>query len=76
MLIKVSKPNQDMRFDVPTIGTQTVQNVADAGGVAIVIEAERTILLDEAETIRLADRLGIAIIAMKNEDFTETIATP
>lgn len=63
-LVKVSKPNQDMRFDVPTIGTRTVQNVADAGGVAIVVEADRTILLDHEETVRLADRLGVAIVAM------------
>ncbi|EMI43254.1 protein containing DUF1009 [Rhodopirellula sp. SWK7] len=64
-LVKVSKPNQDMRFDVPTIGTQTIQNVADAGGVAIAIEADRTILLDQEDTIALADRLGIALIAFK-----------
>ncbi len=67
-LIKVSKPNQDMRFDVPTIGTQTVQNVADAGGMAIVVEADRTILLDREATIELADRLGIAIVAMASPD--------
>lgn len=63
-LVKVSKPNQDMRFDVPTIGTQTVQNVADAGGVAIVIEADRTILLEPEATIELANRLGIVMVAM------------
>jgi DUF1009 family protein len=63
-LVKVSKPNQDMRFDVPTIGTQTIQNMADAGGVAIAIEADRTILLDREATIAMADRLGIAIIAL------------
>lgn len=63
-LVKVSKPNQDMRFDVPTIGTNTVQNVADAGGVAIVIEADRTIILDQDATIALADQLGIAIVAI------------
>lgn len=63
-LVKVSKPNQDMRFDVPTIGTQTVQNVADAGGVGIVIEADRTIVLDQDATIALADQLGVAIVAI------------
>ncbi|MFG0290037.1 MAG: UDP-2,3-diacylglucosamine diphosphatase LpxI domain-containing protein, partial [Rhodopirellula sp. JB044] len=57
--------NQDMRFDVPTIGAQTVQNVADAGGVAIAIEADRTILLDHEETVALADRLGVSIIAFR-----------
>lgn len=62
-LIKVSKPEQDMRFDVPTIGPQTVDNVHRAGGVMIAIEANKTILLEEAETVRLADQHGIAIVA-------------
>ncbi len=71
-LVKVSKPNQDMRFDVPTIGTQTVQNVADAGGVAIAIEAGRTILLECEATIALADQLGIAIVAMTPPESGDT----
>ncbi|MEM9365848.1 MAG: UDP-2,3-diacylglucosamine diphosphatase LpxI [Planctomycetota bacterium] len=62
-LIKVSKPNQDMRFDVPTIGTRTVDRVQDAGGTMIAIEANKTILLDQAETIRRADQHGITIVA-------------
>ncbi|MEM6366148.1 MAG: UDP-2,3-diacylglucosamine diphosphatase LpxI [Planctomycetota bacterium] len=65
-LVKVAKPNQDMRFDVPTIGTQTVQMVADAGGSAIVIEAGRTILLDASQTIALANQLGVAIQARRS----------
>lgn len=73
-LVKVSKPNQDMRFDVPTIGTKTVQNVADAGGAAIVIEADRTIVLDQEETIALADRLGVAIVAMNGVAVRQTKA--
>lgn len=63
-LIKVSKPNQDMRFDVPTIGPQTVQQVADAGGRAIAVEADKTIVVDQTQTMRLADSLGIAIVAV------------
>ena len=57
-LVKVAKPNQDMRFDVPTIGVQTVQRVAAASGSAIVIEAGRTILLDREETIAAAKAAG------------------
>ena len=64
VVVKVAKPNQDMRFDVPTVGTVTIQSMADAGGRHLAIEAEKTILIDEAETIRLADRHGIAITAM------------
>lgn len=64
VLIKVAKPNQDMRFDVPTIGPQTVQMVRDAGGVAIVIEAGMTIVVDQQETFASAAAAGIAIVAV------------
>ncbi|TWU63097.1 MULTISPECIES: LpxI family protein [Crateriforma] len=62
-LVKVAKPDQDMRFDVPTIGPQTIANVHAAGGKAIVIEAERTIVVDQDQTYRDASRAGISIIA-------------
>jgi len=63
VVVKVAKPQQDMRFDVPTVGTQTIQSIKAAGGTALAIEAEKTILLDEEATIRLADEAGIAIVA-------------
>ena len=67
-LIKVAKPNQDMRFDVPTIGPQTIQNVADAGGRAIAIEANMTILVDAEQCFELADRLGVAIVSLEDKE--------
>jgi UDP-2,3-diacylglucosamine hydrolase len=63
VVVKVAKPQQDMRFDVPTVGPSTIQSMKAAGGMALAIEADRTILIDEAETIRLADEFGIAIVA-------------
>ena len=63
-LIKVAKPQQDERFDLPTIGPRTVQTLAEAGGTAIVIEQGKTILIDRAETIALANRLGISIVSL------------
>ena len=63
-LVKVSKPNQDMRFDVPTIGPQTIQRVRDAGGKAIVVEANKTILVDRHQTIESARRAGITVVAI------------
>lgn len=66
VLVKVAKPDQDMRFDVPTIGPQTVQMVKDSGGVAIAIEAGRTIVVDQAETYAAASAAGIAIVAVKD----------
>lgn len=65
-LVKVSKPNQDMRFDVPTIGPQTVQRVRDAGGKAIVIEADKTIVVSQKETYAAAKQFGITIVAIRD----------
>ena len=67
-LVKVSKPQQDMRFDVPTIGPQTVQRVRDAGGKAIAIEAELTILVDREKTLQAARDAGITIVSMRDDD--------
>ncbi|MFO0928294.1 MAG: UDP-2,3-diacylglucosamine diphosphatase LpxI [Gemmataceae bacterium] len=63
-VIKVAKPEQDMRFDVPTVGVTTIETMHRAGGRVLAIEAGRTILLDHPDTVALADRLGISIIAL------------
>ncbi len=63
-LVKVAKPQQDMRFDVPTIGPLTIELLAAAGGTAIVIEADKTIIVDQPEVVEAADRAGISIIAL------------
>jgi DUF1009 family protein len=63
-LVKVAKPQQDMRFDVPTIGVDTIENLHRAGARVLGIEANRTIILDEAEVISLADRYGMTIVAV------------
>lgn len=62
-VIKVAKPQQDMRFDVPTVGVHTIETMHRAGATVLAIEAGRTILLDESETIGLANRRRIAIVA-------------
>jgi DUF1009 family protein len=64
VVVKVAKPQQDMRFDVPTVGTSTVQTMHRAGGRVLAIEAGKTILLDEADTVALADQFGITIVAL------------
>jgi UDP-2,3-diacylglucosamine hydrolase len=63
VVVKVAKPQQDMRFDVPTVGPSTVASMKAAGGKLLAIEAEKTILIDEADTIREADAAGICIVA-------------
>ena len=62
-LVKVAKPDQDMRFDVPTIGEGTVETLHKAGGKVIAIEADKTIVLDQEATIAKANKLGIVIVA-------------
>jgi DUF1009 family protein len=62
-VVKVAKPRQDMRFDVPTVGTSTVETIHRAGGRVLAVEAGKTIILGEAETVALADRYGISIVA-------------
>jgi DUF1009 family protein len=64
-LVKVAKPQQDMRFDVPTVGVTTIENLHKAGARVLAIEAGRTILLDEPEVIALADRHGLSIVALR-----------
>jgi len=61
-LIKASKPSQDMRFDMPCVGPETIRGLAQNGGKCLVVEAGKTIIIDKPETIRLADELGIAIL--------------
>ncbi|OHB73092.1 MAG: hypothetical protein A2Z25_03260 [Planctomycetes bacterium RBG_16_55_9] len=61
-LIKVSKPQQDMRFDVPCVGPETISSLARNAGKCLVVEAEKTVIIDKPQTIELADKLGIAIL--------------
>lgn len=61
-LIKVAKPNQDMRFDVPCVGPDTIKSLAENGGKCLVVEAEKTIIIDKQQTIKLANKLGISIL--------------
>lgn len=63
-LVKVAKPDQDMRFDVPTIGASTIENLHKAGARVLAIEADRTIVIDQAEVVDLANRYGLSIVAL------------
>lgn len=64
-LVKVAKPQQDRRFDLPTIGLRTIERLQRAGGRAIAIEAGQTILVDRDQVLAAADRAGIAIVSLK-----------
>jgi DUF1009 family protein len=63
-LIKTSKPKQDERFDVPCVGPDTIRSLAANGARCLVLEADRTIIIDKPETVALADELGIAVLGI------------
>jgi DUF1009 family protein len=67
-VVKVAKPQQDMRFDVPTVGIDTIKSMHEAGGRVLAIEAGMTILLQPEEFSRLADKFGIAVVAVNTEE--------
>jgi len=67
VVVKVSKPGQDMRFDVPVVGLPTIQQMKDAGATALAVDAGRTLLFDKPKLIELADAAGIAIQAFPPE---------
>ena len=63
-IVKVAKPQQDMRFDVPTIGLGTVQSLVEAGGSVLAVEAGKTIIIDQQQVIEYADQHGVVLVAL------------
>ena len=68
---KSAKPKQDMRFDVPSIGPDTIDSMIQAGAVALVIEAGRTLVVDREKMLEKADQQAITIVAMPGDEVTE-----
>jgi UDP-2,3-diacylglucosamine hydrolase len=67
VVVKVSKPQQDMRFDVPVVGLRTIEVMRHANASALAIDARRTLLFERDALIRAADEAGIAIQAFAPE---------
>jgi DUF1009 family protein len=66
-VVKVAKPQQDMRFDVPTIGLGTLATMAEVGARVLAVEAGRTIIIDQAQVVDFANRHNMAIVALDAE---------
>lgn len=67
VVVKVSKPRQDMRFDVPVVGLSTVEVMKRTNATALAVDARRTLLFDRARLLKTADAAGIAIQAFEPE---------
>jgi DUF1009 family protein len=64
----VAKPEQDMRFDVPTVGPDTIANLKRHGSGMLVVEAGKTLIVDRGPTIEAADRAGIVLVGRADKD--------
>jgi DUF1009 family protein len=64
-IVKVAKPNQDMRFDVPVVGVSTIEAMQAAGATVLSVDAGRTLMIDGEAIIRVADAAGIAIVGRR-----------
>jgi DUF1009 family protein len=64
VIIKVCKPQQDSRFDIPVIGPDTIRTITEAGGGAIAVMAGETLFFDQEEAIDIAHKENIGIIAI------------
>lgn len=66
VVVKVSKPQQDMRFDVPVAGARTIEVMKRAGASVLAVDAGRTLLFERARLLEVADRAGISVFGMKD----------
>lgn len=70
VVAKTAKPNQDMRFDVPTFGLQTMQAMAESGASVLAIEADKTIFIDRQDVVDFANAHNISIVSIYEDDCT------
>lgn len=71
-VIKVAKPSQDMRFDVPVIGVSTVEAMREVGAAALSVDAGRTLVLDGDRVFKAADEAGITVVGRPEADAPAT----
>ena len=64
-MVKRCKPQQDLRFDLPAVGPATIRTMESVKATALALEMGRSVLLDRDETLRHAERAGIAIVGLK-----------
>jgi DUF1009 family protein len=62
-VVKVAKPNQDMRFDVPVVGVHTIETMKQAGATCLALDAGRCLMLDKDAVLAAANDAGICIVA-------------
>ncbi len=74
-IVKVAKPQQDMRFDVPTIGLGTLESMVESGARVLAVEAGRTIVIDEQPALDFANQHRLVIVALDSEWLGESVGS-
>ncbi|MDP2912576.1 MAG: UDP-2,3-diacylglucosamine diphosphatase LpxI [Candidatus Omnitrophota bacterium] len=64
VVVKVARPKQDMRFDVPLVGLETLKALIKAGGRVLALEADKTLIMDKDELVKLADEKGVSVVVI------------
>jgi DUF1009 family protein len=62
--VKAVAPGHDYRFDIPTVGAATLEAMREGEAAVLAVPADRVLLLDREEVVRLADRAGIAVVSV------------
>lgn len=73
-VVKVAKPNQDMRFDVPVVGIPTINTMINAGATCLCLTPNKTLMFDKEEMLKLADSHKICVVALNNETNSAAVA--
>ncbi len=68
VVVKLKKPNQDFRFDLPATGIKTIETLADVKGAVLAVEAGQSLLFDRDSMVSLADRLGVVVMGVSQDD--------
>ncbi len=68
VVVKICKPNQDIRFDLPSVGLRTIENMKEVGASVLAVQAGKTLIFDMKDVIESASRSGIAIVGVDGED--------
>ncbi|MBA3768568.1 MAG: LpxI family protein, partial [Acidobacteria bacterium] len=63
-VVKLAKPDQDMRFDVPVVGVPTIESMVEAGATCLCITAGKTLMFDHEQMLKLADEKRISVVAV------------
>jgi hypothetical protein len=71
VVVKVSKPGQDLRMDIPVVGPQTIKNMAEGRAAALGLDAGKTLFVDAEESLRMADEAGITVVGLSPTSFSE-----